>query len=1047
MERLIRYFVDRHFLVHLMVAVIVVTGYLSASRANRETFPNVTIPTLMVTATLPGASARDVETKIAIPIQEAVEDLDGVKSFHSVVTDNTAITTVELYDGLSDSRILEAERDLSVLLDAIKDFPPEMEDEPTTQRLNPQKFPVIQIALSGPTDAVIRAGKLLERRLNRLDTVSRVILIGLQDPEVRVLVDPSRAREHGVTLLDVVDAVKRRNVSSTGGMLKTAAERRQVVLWSRFDDPSQVGETIIRFLPSGGALRVRDVGRIEVGREDTGLIAHTNAEPGISIVVRKRENADIVDTVDQIRETVNATVLPSGVSASFVKDESFMARNRLDLMFTNGALGAALVAIVLFVFLTPLAAVWVLVALPVVFLGTIALFPIIGFSINMVTLTAFVVVLGMVVDDAVVISERAISKWQEGLDQREAAVVGATEMSRPVIASAITTMLAFLPLWALGGMTGKMIFSLPAVVMTALGLSLLESLFILPGHMSMAMSVAKNPKRAFMTRLEGRYRRMLGGILEHRVAVLIVFFAALVAILVFVAPRLGIQLFPQDDSAALYIKFDAPLGTPIEKTESVVAAVERQLPAILGNDLAAVTARIGHQQSDEEGGDRERGTAENEAVINAQFIDVGREKTSAEWIEVLERELIVPSDVRITYVAEIMGPPVGQPVTIHVAANADALRRGTALEIADWLRSVGGVANIDVDERPGTPQIELNLDYRKLALRGLDAEIVGMTLKAAFHGIVASEHRQLDETTEYRVLFDPAARQSLEALLETPIRARNGSLVRMRDVVQPIEVPAVQRIYHRDGLRTATVRAQFTAGSPHTALSMAAVAERDLFPRYAGVDGLDVYYGGEAVETRKTTADMGIAALLAFAGITTVIALMLGSFLEASFVVAIIPFSLAGVVLTFFLHGQSLSMFAMMGTVGLAGVVVNASIVMVDAIHRNVGALSDPSPRQRMDAIVDAVVSRLRPVLVTTLTTLGGVLPTAYGLGGYDAMVSPMSLALGWGLAFSTLVTLVLVPTLYTVANDLRTALQRTGRAIALSDSSGSKNIGPMPPS
>jgi len=229
LERLIRYFVDRHQLVHVMVAIIVVTGYLAASRASRETFPNVTIPTLMVTARLPGASARDVEMKIAIPLQEAIEDLDGVKSFHTVVTDNTALTTVELYDEFSESRILEAERDLSVLIDAIKDFPPEMEDEPTIQRLNPNKFPVIQVALSGPTASVVRAGKLLERRLKRLDTVSRVTLVGLQDPEVRILVDPIRAREHGVTLLDVVDAVKRRNVSSTGGMLKTASERRQVV--------------------------------------------------------------------------------------------------------------------------------------------------------------------------------------------------------------------------------------------------------------------------------------------------------------------------------------------------------------------------------------------------------------------------------------------------------------------------------------------------------------------------------------------------------------------------------------------------------------------------------------------------------------------------------------------------------------------------------------------------------------------------------------------------------------------------------------------------
>jgi len=1019
-EGLIRFFERRHLLVHTLVFVVVVLGLLSASRAPRETFPNVSIPTLFVTATLPGASARDLETKVTIPLEEAVEELDGLSKYHTVVTDNLSTTTVELDDAFDAERIQRAEKDLRNLIDAINDFPAEMEDDPVVTRLNPRLFPVIQVALSGPTAAVTVAAKDLERRIRRLESVSKVDVPGLQDPEVRVLVDPQHARELGVTLLDVVRAIERRNVSSTGGMLESETDRLQVILWSRFEHPEEVGNTVLRFLPGGGAVHVYDVARIELGREDTGLLAHTNGQPGITVVAHKREDADIVDTADEVRELVESTPLPEGVEAVIVRDESFMTRNRLELMTWNGLLGSILVALVLFVFLTRSTAIWVLLGIPVVFLGALAIFALTDMSINIITLTGFVVALGLVVDDAVVVAEAVVAKRQEGVGTDEASVQGALQMSRPVMTSAITTILAFVPMYAIGGMAGRIMFDMPTVVILALSLSVVESFLILPAHLSTGRVRKAPPKRRFLVRMEETYRRWLDTVLARRGWLLSGFVAAFVLIMVFIRPLVGVQLFPQDDSRALYIKITTPLGTPLEQTEAVAMQIERQLPELLAPDLVAVTARIGHQQAGQRG-ERERGAAENEAVVSALFKNLGREKTSAQWIQVLEHGLLAPIDAELVFEAEYFGPPVGNPVTIHVASNRDELRRASALEIAARLEGMEGLSNVEVDERPGTPQLDLNLDYEKLALRGLEAEDVAQTLKAAFFGIEASEHRDLDETTSFRVMFDPSSRRSLDALLETPVRAGSGEIVRLRDVVNPTETPAVSRIYHRNGVRTATVVAAFDADSDLTALTAAQQIEREIMPDFVNTPELEVYAGGEAVETRKTTADIGVVALLAVAGITVAIALMLGSFLEAFFVIAIIPFSLAAVILTFFLHGKTLSLFAMLGAVGLAGVVVNASIVMVDAIHRRIAESGEGlTTAARREALLDAVVSRLRPIVVTTLTTLGGVLPMAYGIGGYDASVAPMSLALGWGLAFSTIVTLFLVPCLYTLAQDLR---------------------------
>ncbi|MCY3796063.1 MAG: efflux RND transporter permease subunit, partial [Gammaproteobacteria bacterium] len=366
--------------------------------------------------------------------------------------------------------------------------------------------------------------------------------------------------------------------------------------------------------------------------------------------------------------------------------------------------------------------------------------------------------------------------------------------------------------------------------------------------------------------------------------------------------------------------------------------------------------------------------------------------------------------------SEYFGPPTDQPVTVHVLSNDDAIRRGVAFEIESHLRSIPGVVEVEVDERPGTPQLQLNLNYEKLARLGLSAQDVGTTLAAAFYGIEASEHRDLDDTTELRVQFDPGARLDLEALLETPVRAASGQLARLRDVVEPMQLPAVTRIHHRDGFRSATIRASFTQGSGLTALSFAQRLEQELFPRFDGLPDLYVFNGGEAEATQETTAGIAVAAALAVVGIGIVIWLMLGSLLEALFIMLVIPFAV--VFLIFFLHGLPMSMFAMMGAVGLAGVVVNASIVMVDSIHRRVRAGDGDGDRN--SHIIEAVTERLRPIMVTTLTTLGGVLPTAYGIGGYDPIVSIISLAVGWGLAMSTLVTLFVVPVLYSLAGDLR---------------------------
>lgn len=1046
MERIVRFFVERHLLVNVMTLAVVILGLLALLRTNVEGFPEATLPMFVVTASLPGAAAQDVETKVTIPIEDELREVDGLESFTTIITDNRSVTTVKLDDDTPDEDIVEKEREIRNAIESIHDFPPDMRDDPSVFMMDPSKQPVLEVAIAGEKSALPEAAKLVKRALLRIPEIGEVKEVGLPDPELRVLVDPNAARAHGVTLLDVVRAIERRNVSDTGGVLESAGDRRQVVMWGRYQDPSEVGETILRF---GGAapLRVRDVARLELGREDVGLIAGTNGRPGLSLVAVKKADADMIDTRRAIGEALDQIELPAGVTTTIVNDASYEMSNRLRVIASNGIMGIALVASIVFLFLAPSAALWVCVGVPLVILGVIALIPQVGMSINYVSTIAFVIVLGMLVDDAVVVAEKILLRRQEGLKPAEAAISGTMVVARPVIASAATTLLAFAPMLAIGGMPAKMTWQIPAVVSLALALSLLESFLILPPHMSMVRSEATpRPKRKFVLDLEERYRRALHRVLPNRGKVVAFFGAVFVAIIVLIVPRMQFEFFPQESSPGFSIKLRMPAGTPLEQTEAVADMIQKQIPPIMGEDLIAITTRVGHMDS--EAFDREYGSAENEAVLTMHLDLDKKRRTSAQWMADLEPLVRAPLDAELIYEAKVDGPPGLEPVSIFVMANEDMLRRQTALALVDFLRDLGGVTNLSVDEKLGMRQIDLNPDPERLARNGLDAHDLGLTLKAAYYGLIASEIRDLEETTDIRVAFEPSSRRTIDALLDTHVRNSRGELVLLRDVVDPVEIPALAKIQHRNGLRAVSVTGGIDPNADVTATTIADAVERDFLPRYAGRSDIEIEISGEVIQSRRATGDLGFVAIAVFFGIGAVIAIMLGSFLEAFFVIAVVPFAAVSVVLTFWIHGMHFSLLPLIGTIGLSGVVVNASIVMVDSVHQAQRSLArGASQAERFEVVVEALVTRLRPVLVTSLSTFGGVMPTAYGFGGYDAVMSPMSLALGWGLALTSGVTLFLVPALYVSANDINRQIDRwrrgRARSIGLAESESLGGDGP----
>lgn len=1021
MERIIRFLLDRRLLTNLIVVSLISGAILTGLTTRREGFPSITLNKIVVTATLPGASVRDVETQVTLPVEEAIEEIDGLDSYHSVISDNLSITTVELDPSFDAERIRLAELDIRRAVDSITDFPKTMRDKPVVERIEASKMPILEVALKGPSQKLPKAAFRMEKALEQISGVASVTKVGVEDPEISIYFSPARARELGISLKETAGAVASRNVSRTGGQLEEGELRRQVVFDTQLETPDEVADTVIRYTEDGAKVRVADVARVELGREDKGLRVHNGGLPGISLVVRKKENADILDTVSEVRQVIKDIPLSSEIQAEVVNDISFMTRNRLAIVMDNGAVGLLLVVVCLFLFLSRRAAIWVSVGIPTSLAAAVVLLPMLGMTVNMISLGGFVVVLGMIVDAAVVVAERGEHWRDRGLSGKEASVKGAMEVLGPVIASAVTTMIAFSPLLALGGLPGKFIWYIPATVVLCLAFSVLESGLILPVHMAGKQSpkraAGQSPeKRGFVVRMERGYRRILSGVLRFRYLVLFLFIGFFAFTMGVIRPQMKFILLPQDLSDGVYLKLSMPPGTPIERTEAAITAVENQIPQILGADFLAVSSRVGHK--DPEAVDRKQGSAENEAVITAFLQLEKRAHTANEWADRLSRTLIVPKGAEIRYDTKRIGPQAGRPVTVHVASNDDRMRRATAAAIASDLKAFDSVTEVEVDERPGARRIELALNYEKLSLLGLDPSAVSELLASAFHGLRITEHRGLEEATSIRILFEPSSRRTLDDLLDSRLRNRRNELVFLRDVVTPVETDAAASLFHREGIRTATVTGGFAPDSSFSASSFAKIIEREIIPKYKSKD-VDVYIGGEAKDTREVTKDMAVAGAVAVIGIFLVVWIIMGSLIEALFVISVIPFGAASIVLAMYIHDKPLSMFVIMAVVGLAGVVVNTSILMVDSVRRRIKELKNPS--ETRGAVIEGTVERLRPILVTTVTTLGGLFPLGYGLGGYDAFLSPMSLAIGWGLLFSTLLTLGLVPALYLVSDDLKT--------------------------
>ncbi len=1016
-----RFFAERHLLAYIITLVIILLGLSTLATIKRDSFPSVEFGEVLVTTTYPGASPEDVELTVTNEIEKEIKDVTGIKRYASWSAENVSTIHIVIDPDVNDED--KVIRDIREAVSRVTDLPQEVTESPLVTELGTSVFPMIEVGLAGdlPYRELRELARRFEKKLENVDGVSKVERFGYRAREVKIEVSPSAMESKDVSLAEVVRAIQGRNIRATGGSFESYTSEKNIVTLAQFRQPQEVGDVIVRTTFDGPSVKVSDLAVVRDDYEDAKVLSRVNGEAAISFLTFKSESADIVRTVDQIKALVEKekAFLPAGVELMLSNDESTYVTDRLSIVRNNGIIGLSLVMLVLALFLNLRIAFWVAMGIPVALLGTIFLLPIFGVHLDSITMTAMVLVLGIVVDDAIIISESIYRHYERGKSAVEAAVAGVRDVFKPVLTTILTTFIAFAPLFFMPGMLGKFVYVIPLVITLALLISLIESTLALPAHISAGMRPNGGPtfKQRTFERLRGAYEGALNRLLRWRYVLIVMFFAVLGGSMTYAAKYMDFVLFPSSTAERFLVMIETPVGTSLQATSDRTRDVERIVSGLGDDELESFVTRIGTF------GDIGSSERENNAAVFVSLTSYAERARSADDIvESLRQQTDQLEGVeRVFYMIDHGGPPVGRPIMMRVVGSDDAMRARLADDIYNFLQTVEGTKDLDRSDKTGKAQVEIRFDYDKLARVGISVADVARNVRIAYDGEVVTSVRYGDEDVDFRVIFSDQVRKDTASLASLSLPNKNGYLTPLSQVADFVSAPGPATFHHYAGDR-AIILSGDVDNEITTPLKVSeqVLAHFDVERDYPG---MRLVIGGEAEESQQSLNDLFIILAIAAVGIYLLLVLLFNSIWQPLMVMMAIPFGMIGVIVGFSVHDEALGFLGMVGIIGLAGVVVNDSLVLV--AHINELRKREPK-RKPIELVALGTSNRMRAVLLTTVSTVAGLMPLAYGIGGTDPYMGPMALALGWGLLFATPLTLLLIPCLYLVGQDIGRLFNRS---------------------
>lgn len=1014
-----RYSVDNPVFVNLLLLLILVGGVGSWMTSNQEVFPSFDLNLVSITTSYPRASPEEIEKTVTIPIENAIEGVEGVDEIVSQSLEGLSMVMIEVDRAYETRRVAD---DVQVELERLTDLPEDIEEDPVVTTVK-TTFPVISVAVGGdvPETVLREVARDLREAVLDLGGVNQVLISGIRDPRIRIDLKLDRALAYGIDLLSVVDAVRQRNVTLPAGTTRHPDQEWGVKTEGEFPDAEAVRRMVVLRRPGGGVVRLGDIADVEEDFEDPVTLSRVSGRKALNLTVFKKRTGDTIHIAAEVGRTVSRwePSLPEGVTLTLNQDNSRWIRKRLETMFESARLGFVLVCLTLFLFLDWRIALWTAVGIPVSFLGAAFLMRLTGISINMLSLFSFIVCLGLVVDDAIVIAENVYRHRQLGLPAREAAIRGASEVALPVVAAVATTVAAFVPMLVMTGTMGKFLGVIPKVVSFALAVSLIEALVILPSHLAQMkrVKVARGRRKdgPFYRSLRRLYAALLVRAVRFRYLTVLLALALAAGIALLARSELRFVLFYGKDLPAFLVNLEAPPGTPIERSGSLAEQVEevaRQLPA---EDLGAYVTIVGGHLDP---GTGRMKVGENLAQVFfelSEFETPGRRNGFVVADEVRERlRTVRGATVELEKIQA--GPPVGKAVDARIKGDDFGPMRRATEELKQYLVSLPGVMDVRDDYRPGRNELRAVVDEERAAYYGVSAESVALALRAAFEGIEASDVRRGEDKVDLVVRMADVDARGPDRLADIRIRAVDGRLVPLLSVSRVEVVKGTTEVNRRGGKRAI----RLTADVDNAVTSSTAVSGL-LEERFAQIQtrfpDVGLEFGGEQKEQAESIQSLIHAFLLAMVGIYVILGGLFRSAVQPVLIMFAIPFGAVGVLIGHLALGEPIGLLTLIGFTALTGIVVNDSLVLVDFINRGRRRGSG-----RWRSVLKSGKIRLRPVLLTSITTIAGFSNLALKTTGQAAFLAPMAISVVWGLAFSTFLTLLFLPALVSVADDARAA-------------------------
>lgn len=1015
MKKIIHFFVYKPLVANLVFVFLFLAGMISVLSMKREAFPRVNFRQVRVLTVYPGASPVDVEKKVTIPIEEKLREVEGLDSVRSISRNSESDISIKI--DLEHSNPDGVVNDIRRAVDRVTNLPTQVKDRPIVTEQKSSNFPVLEIAIHGAMNEMElqEMGRFIEDEMRKVSGVSRVDAFGKRKEEWRIRVDPDLKKKYTLGFSDIINAISKRNISvPAGSFLRPITQDIRVT--GEINDINDIKNIPIRSNETGNTILLSQVANVKDTYERQRVVAVVNGEPAYVLQIIKKDSADIIRTVEAVQERIDELKkqIPANIQFTELNNEGARAIKRLDVVITNSLQGLFLVVLVLILFFSLKDSLLTSLSLPLTLFATTIAFPIFDVSFNLVSMLGIIISLGMLVDNSIIISENIYKYRSKKMDSREAAVLGASELFVPIIGSYLTTVAAFLPMAFMSGIMGKFIWQIPFMVIVALTLSLFESFLLLPVRYAQFTSheVKKRSKQRerFRSVLENGFESLKTGFTNFITKVVNRPFLTLGCILIVFLSSCGLvglmnfNLFPKEGIDYVMVRAEFPPDFSAQETTKQLQYFQPILDRIPKSEVQSVILKIGIQQTDP----TDPLTRIGEQLGMAQIIlvpETERKRTAQEIFGELEPDLKkLPGAVSVMVDLVVNGPPIGAAVTVAIEGRDYKVLKQISNEMQGFLKKQEGVININDDYKPGREEIQIRVKDTASAITGIDTEITAYYVRTAMEGLEASNFRKGKDEVKIVIQNDDRFRDGLEDLDSIQISNKFGLLTPITAVTTKTTVQGIEALYHNDYEKAITVLADVDEAKTSSSIVNGKIVDEfgNIGKKYPGYK---IKFRGEQEETAKSMVSLLVAGVLAFFGIFAILAIIFNSIKKPVLIILSIPLGFVGVVFGFLISGKALSFLAMIGIIGLAGVIVNASIVLVDTIQE-----FQAKGEGLYDSLITASGERFRPILVTTMTTMAGMIPTAYAIGGSDPLLIPMTLSLAWGLGFGTFGSLIFIP-------------------------------------